>query len=264
MTAISLLSYFNVSQYNNDKTPLEFDYSDLPRPYYCIAYLLSGNGIFSFDGESIELSKGEIIFLPAGSRYHVKWQRPDSVHFITMHFYFASSTPFPKEKHLSIQKISPKFEGEFFEAFNQALNSFNKNQEGLLNSLGCFYKLLSKILPRLEYGDKRKSDVRMEQIAEFINNNCSEKITVDSLAEMCYMSTSHFHSCFKKAYGMTPIEYKNRICIDRAILYILQKNESIEQISERFGFESSTYFRRVFKKFTGCTPTEYFNKYVEI
>ncbi len=261
MTAISLLSYFNVSQYNNDKTPLEFDYSDLPRPYYCIAYLVSGRGTFSFDGESVELLKGEIVFLPAGSRYHVKWHKNDSLHFITFHFNFQTTTPFKKDRHIGIQKISPQFNNEFFDEFNEALTSFDNTAKGLLNSLGCFYKLLSNILPHLKYGEKIKTDYRMKQIAEYINTNFAEKITVEDLALKCNMSTSHFHSCFKKSYGMTPIEYKNRIAVNRAILYILQKNESIERISERFGFESATYFRRVFKKFTGCTPTEYCKKY---
>ena len=40
---------------------------------------------------------------------------------------------------------------------------------------------------------------------------------------------------------------------------LFDKNKSIEEISNEFGFDSPIYFRRVFKKLTGKTPTEYRN-----
>lgn len=57
---------------------------------------------------------------------------------------------------------------------------------------------------------------------------------------------------------MTPIEYKNNLCIKYAITQLAStEKKSIEEISAKIGFESSTYFRRVFKDITKRTPREY-------
>ena len=83
------------------------------------------------------------------------------------------------------------------------------------------------------------------------------RFTVDELAEVCHMSTSHFYACFKNAVGMSPIEYKNSVCINRAMLRLVSEDKTIEEISEELGFESAAYFRKVFKRVTGKTPKEY-------
>ena len=63
---------------------------------------------------------------------------------------------------------------------------------------------------------------------------------------------------------MSPIEYKNKIMIRHAERSLVDHPEvSIEELSERLGFESSIYFRRLFKATTGKTPREY-RKTVEI
>ena len=42
-----------------------------------------------------------------------------------------------------------------------------------------------------------------------------------------------------------------------AALLISRPEDTVEQISDACGFESSAYFRRVFKKHTGASPREY-------
>jgi AraC-like DNA-binding protein len=54
---------------------------------------------------------------------------------------------------------------------------------------------------------------------------------------------------------LSPIAYKNQLCIDQAAQILLSgSKKSIEEISSELGFESATYFRRVFKQYTGISP----------
>ena len=71
------------------------------------------------------------------------------------------------------------------------------------------------------------------------------------------MSEPWFYVKFKKATGMTPIEFKNRIAINQACIMLINTDKSIEKISEELGFASADYFRRVFKKTVGISPLKY-------
>jgi YesN/AraC family two-component response regulator len=62
---------------------------------------------------------------------------------------------------------------------------------------------------------------------------------------------------YKQQTGYSPIAYKNRLAIQNASHALLLENNSVEAVSEEYGFESPIYFRRLFKKILGTTPTAY-------
>lgn len=97
---------------------------------------------------------------------------------------------------------------------------------------------------------KRNRDSKIEKITH---------LTVAELSEMVNLSPSRFFTVFKKETGMTPIEYKNHICVNNAQKMLLADNLSIEEIGESLGFNSASYFRRTFKKYVGKSPREYRN-----
>ncbi|MBQ8233914.1 MAG: helix-turn-helix transcriptional regulator, partial [Lachnospiraceae bacterium] len=82
--------------------------------------------------------------------------------------------------------------------------------------------------------------------------------SIENLADISTMSVSRFFPNFKKAMGVTAIEYLNHYRVSKAIILLMNDSDlSIENISEQVGFESAAYFRRVFKKVTGKSPREY-------
>lgn len=89
--------------------------------------------------------------------------------------------------------------------------------------------------------------------------NYTDNLTIQELATIANLSPSRFFTVFKKETGITPIEYKNRICIRNAEKMLLISDLSIEEIAEKLGFNSSSYFRRTFKAYTGKSPREYKN-----
>ena len=58
--------------------------------------------------------------------------------------------------------------------------------------------------------------------------------------------------------GVSPIVYKNRLSIQSAAQELLyNKDESIANISKKYGFSSLVYFEQLFKKTTGKSPSQY-------
>lgn len=109
-------------------------------------------------------------------------------------------------------------------------------------------KPASGSLPEIEW---------VEQIAGYIDNHYSEKLTLETLADMCHGSPYHLHRTFKRVKGMTPALYIQQKRIDKASEYLQSTDKAISEIALCVGMGSTSYFITLFKKITGQTPAEY-------
>lgn len=97
----------------------------------------------------------------------------------------------------------------------------------------------------------------VEQITHFIEMNYREKLTLDTLADMCHGSPYHLHRTFKRIKGMTPVEYIQQWRINQAITALLHSEEPIAVIASSVGIPNTPYFITLFRKMTGMTPAEF-------
>jgi AraC-like DNA-binding protein len=97
---------------------------------------------------------------------------------------------------------------------------------------------------------------RIVQAKLFIDNNFSEKIDLNNIADEAYFSKFHFIRLFKKIYGKTPHHYLTQVRIDNAKL-LLKSNASVAEVCFSVGFDSMTSFTGLFKKLVGATPSSF-------
>lgn len=85
----------------------------------------------------------------------------------------------------------------------------------------------------------------------------SEPYSLDELAQE--YDTNKFRLCreFAKYYEYTPIQYLNKVRIDKAKELLLNTDEKIVDISQMVGIENTNHFIRLFKEKTGVTPLTY-------
>jgi AraC-like DNA-binding protein len=98
---------------------------------------------------------------------------------------------------------------------------------------------------------------RLKKVILYIQEHYQSKITIDELAEQLNMSRHYFCKFFKKATGMTPIDYINSYKIDRAAVLLKTADISIMEAGMEAGFDNFSYFIRTFKKFKNLTPSDY-------
>ena len=103
----------------------------------------------------------------------------------------------------------------------------------------------------------RKSEVRINKVCLFIQNNFQNKIYLKEVADLIYLTESNFCKFFKKATGKTYSDYVNEIRINEASRLLIQSDKTISQISFECGFETLSYFNRVFLNKKGITPSVY-------
>jgi transcriptional regulator GlxA family with amidase domain len=110
-------------------------------------------------------------------------------------------------------------------------------------------------------GQKKHEDEPIKQAQEFIENNVTERISVEELAIKYAIGKRHFIRRFKKATNNTPIEYIQRVKIEAAKKQLESSRKNVNEVMYEVGYSDVKAFRTVFKKITGLSPIEYRNKY---
>jgi transcriptional regulator GlxA family with amidase domain len=108
---------------------------------------------------------------------------------------------------------------------------------------------------------KKHEDEPIKQAQEFIEQNITEKISVEHLSVKFAIGKRHFERRFKKATNNTPIEYIQRVKIEAAKKKLETSDMNVNEVMYEVGYVNMKSFRSVFKKLTGLSPVDYRNKY---
>ena len=91
----------------------------------------------------------------------------------------------------------------------------------------------------------------------YIDENYSESITLDKLAEIAHVNKYYLSHSFKNEYKASPIDYLMKRRITEAKALLTSTDFSLTQIAEQIGFGSLAYFSKCFRKIEGTRPNEY-------
>lgn len=90
-----------------------------------------------------------------------------------------------------------------------------------------------------------------------IENRVEEKIDYLELERTTGFSIAHIRDIFAMKTGMTLSKYILIRKISNAAYEVLYNNQSIMDISMKYGFTNYDTFTRAFKRITGLTPSEF-------
>ena len=95
---------------------------------------------------------------------------------------------------------------------------------------------------------------RLRAIDHFIEDHIEEPMNLEQLSQLAGMSRYHFLRCFKKATGVSPLQYVIARRIDRARQMLREGRDSIAEIAYATGFSSQSHLNAMFKRHVGMTP----------
>jgi len=102
-----------------------------------------------------------------------------------------------------------------------------------------------------------KGSIILKPALEYIQNNCSESITLNKMASLCNISPSYFSKLFKREVRENFSNYVNKVRIKKAKELLQNSDIPVINISIDLGFEDCGYFIKVFKNIEGVTPAMY-------
>ena len=101
-----------------------------------------------------------------------------------------------------------------------------------------------------------KTSNRLAFIIDYIKNNLHQKLSIEHLAKLAFVSKSNFFKLFKYELGTSPNEYILQQRIKRA-KELLKENQSIKEVAFATGFSDTNHLIKTFKTFEGITPKNY-------
>lgn len=240
------------------KQNAECDYSSEPRPCHNFVFMLNGEGMVRSNGEIFRVRPGEILYIPKDSEYSAKWFASPKVAYHSLHFSFQPKFDPCKNKTIPVQILPAN---DFQELYSLLLTiekyQYSKDENSFF-ALSAFFETCGKLLPLAKISAELPVNQTLLPAINYIERHYNRDFSVDDLAALCYLSPSRFYYLFKKYARATPVEYKNKIAVQRAAQDLLySKQTSISEIAAKHGFSSVIYFERLFKKTTGKSPSQY-------
>ena len=97
----------------------------------------------------------------------------------------------------------------------------------------------------------------MASAKEYLDNNYKKKITLEELANHCFISKYYFSRQFKKFLGIPAMVYLRKLRLDKAKRLLENTSFTVKVIAEQVGFEDELYFSKTFKSSEGLNPIEF-------
>jgi len=123
----------------------------------------------------------------------------------------------------------------------------------------------SEKLERFDAGNQKQKEYadKFTGICEFINEHCTEDLTLEIVAQKAGFSKYHFTRLFHQFANITFYKYLNQRRIAHAQELLLNPELSITEVALHSGFSNLSSFIRMFKMIKYCTPTEFRNLYTK-
>lgn len=110
--------------------------------------------------------------------------------------------------------------------------------------------------PQMDHGDGT-----IRAVQDFLHAGERHDLSVDDLAGWAGLARATFNRRFARATGHTPIDYLQRLRVEKAKALLEETDQPIEDIGWQVGYAEPAAFRRVFRKITRFAPGEYRRKF---
>lgn len=122
----------------------------------------------------------------------------------------------------------------------------------LLGHLSRHY--IEKELTKKENSKRVQRLERLRPVMVHIEKHYAEEIRNRDLAELLHLSEDRFNHLFKECIGVSPLQYMNKIRMEKAMYFLKTRQYSATEVASMVGIPNYIHFARLFQKTYGCTP----------
>lgn len=219
-------------------------------PSHYFAYMISGNCKIVTAEHSVDITEGDIFYIPLNCSYQSYWNGRPQISFISLGFPFM---PNRDNKDFPVQLISTD------KAKQEMMMKIGNTKNPTPLDIGLFYSLVGELMPDMVH---RKHDRQSELVSKA--RRCLEQnpfAKTSDIAKQSAVSEPTLYNAFKKASDISLNKMRNRIISEKARDLLITTDRSVEEISDMLGFSSTSYFRKALRRHFNMTPSELRRQY---
>lgn len=232
-------------------------YYDPKRQHLCyeLVYCKSGTGCFSINDVNVPFRKGMYAIFPPDAIISESGNRNECIYLGFEYNNTLGALSFG---------VFDDTDNKLFNIVGAMENEVQTHSPYSNNCLNSYLNVLlfnvtrnTKIKENSDDSIIPKNRSLLSNIVEFFDQNYSEPINITEYFESIGYSYHHLRHTFKEIYGVSPNQYLARKRIDEAKKLLLTTEYSLDEISEKCGFNSTSHFVSNFKKETQTTPAKF-------
>lgn len=223
-----------------------------------IFYVTDGEIVLKIKDQTIIAAQGDMVIIPAGTKhdFHLSDKQFASKYWLHTDLFIGGNNlfdyyPLPFMVHVGQNDYLCSLFDTVLKLKDSAKLSDKLIASSTLLNIVAFYADCCGMKEKVTSFDE------IDRAVNFINDNYSEKFTLDQLCRYVNLSKGYFVRQFKKRTGYSPMHYVNVLKIDKAKTMLEQSNRSINDIMEELGFYDSAHFSKLFKSFCGYSPKRF-------
>ncbi|MFB9277477.1 helix-turn-helix domain-containing protein [Cohnella cellulosilytica] len=243
-------------------------------------FCMKGTLFMEEDGISYAIRQGMMLALEPGKTHRGFHPTEEETEVYWIHFqYPTASEPILKEKNSWQQPLLkptnqdteppaamidiPKFASVDMRAILPLLQEMLR-LHSVLTPYSSFelHLMFGQVLTQLQNGMRKSSPQARsyflgEEVAAYLANRLELPFDSAEMERDLHYHFDYLSRCLKHYSGMSPLQYRHRLQIDRAKRLLTHSELSLTKIREQCGFQDNNYFIRLFKRQTSYTPGEY-------
>ncbi len=229
--------------------------------YYIFHYVVKGKGYYKIKDKTYQINAFTGFILPPSINFSY-WADSDDP---WQYYWVGISGPLVSEvvQKMGITKednyifVTP-YKDELMKTMEELCESvyrFGSIDLCYMLALGKTYEMLAYLVED-SFSVSNSGEDLGEKILKYVNKNY-RTTTVKELSDVFYFNRSYLYKVFMKKAGVSLNRYIIDLKLREAIALLRETGLSIDEISERVGFNSSVNFCIAFKKAYEKTPTKW-------
>ena len=225
-----------------------------------VVVFLNINGVshISVNNSSHNLAEGDILVVNPNEIYTV-FKSDSMLVMLSMDKSMLKLSTDDAQAYFVCSSAQYKNKDKFYAVRSSILNALKRKDS--LSSVRAYafaYELYGELLENFTRvaPAARKNNTRIIDILGYIENNYTENLLLNDIADKFSLSVPYLSKIFKNSTGKTFADFYDELRVNHCMYDLLETPSTIIDIAYKHGFPNNHAFIRAFKKVTGMLPTE--------